>query len=298
VRFDLNLKQLKVFYYAGQHLSFTRAAEELFITQPAVTMQIRSLEEHCGLPLFVKEKNRLQLTDAGHTLFSYAEEMMRLAEAAEAALNKLLANPAGIIRLGTTKTLGRYLMAPLVYEFHERHPKVMIQLDEGCSTEMALSVAYGRNDLALVGRVPYDRRVEAVPFARQPVDPLVLAVSPDHPLAGRERVALADTLAYPMILREDGSGTRQVLMGVYARLGAAPTVLLEASNVELIKELVTRNTGISVLPSMSVAEESEQGLLRAIPLDDDELVLHIDLVFPRKPHHAPSLVLLQEFLLS
>jgi DNA-binding transcriptional LysR family regulator len=131
MRFDLNLKQLKVFYYVARRLSFTQAARELFITQPAVTKQIDALEQHCETRLFVRERGGLTLTEAGAVLFSYARQIMRLAFEAEQAVSDLKRNPHGVLRLGTTKTFARYLMPPYILRFHEAFPRIRIQLDEG-----------------------------------------------------------------------------------------------------------------------------------------------------------------------
>ena len=117
MRFDLNLKQLKVFYFVAKHLSFTRAAEELFISQPAVTMQISALERQYGLALFSRKKNELSLTEAGSVLFPYSEKLVELGFEAERALFNLKANPHGLLRIGTTKAFARYLLSPYILRF-------------------------------------------------------------------------------------------------------------------------------------------------------------------------------------
>ncbi|HSH69443.1 MAG TPA: LysR family transcriptional regulator, partial [Deferrisomatales bacterium] len=103
-RFDLNLKQLRTFYFVAKHLSFTRAAKDLFISQPAVTMQVDALEQHCETRFFSREKNHLTLTEAGAILFRYAEQIMGLAFEAEQAVSELKVNPHGVLRIGTTRT--------------------------------------------------------------------------------------------------------------------------------------------------------------------------------------------------
>ncbi|GAB4261305.1 MAG: selenium metabolism-associated LysR family transcriptional regulator [Deferrisomatales bacterium] len=298
MRFDLNLKQLKVFYFVAKHLSFTRAAEDLFITQPAVTMQIDKLEQHCETRLFTRERNRLTLTEAGAVLFSYAEKIMRLAFEAEQAIDNLKANPSGVLRIGTTKTFARYLMPPYVLRFHEAFPKIRIQLDEGSSDEMAVSLLYGRNDLAVVGRIPYDRRLEVHPFPGNERDELVVVVPPTHRLAARECVPLEEIRGEPLLLREKGSGTRQVILEHFREQGIQPTVLLEAGNVDFIKDLVERGAGIGILGMMSVKEELRSGRLRAVPLAGGGLTISIDVVVPAEGYRPMAVRSFLEFLLG
>ncbi|MBI5016308.1 MAG: LysR family transcriptional regulator [Deltaproteobacteria bacterium] len=282
MRFDLNLKQLKVFYFVARHLSFTRAAEELFITQPAVTMQISSLERQYGLPLFSRKKNELSLTEAGSVLFPYAEKLVEIGFEAERALFNLKANPHGVLRIGTTKAIARYMLSPCILSYQSAFPRVRIKLDEGSSDEMAMSVVFGRNDLAIVGRIPYDEKLEAVPFPGGEVDTLFLVVAPDHKFAPLPEIALEAVAQEPLILRERGSGIRHVVLEAFERKGVTPNVLLEASNVDFIKDLIAKGAGISVLSRMSIAKEVQEGSLRAIPLAGEPLAIHVDIVLPRE----------------
>jgi DNA-binding transcriptional LysR family regulator len=282
LRFELNLKQLKVFYYVAKHLSFTRAAEELFITQPAVTMQVSALERQYGLPLFSRKKNELTLTEAGAVLFTYAEKLVELGFEAERALFNLKANPHGVLRIGTTKNVGRYVLSPYILQFQTSFPRVRIKVDEGSSEEMALSVLYGRNDLAIVGRIPYDEKLDATPFPKHETDELLLAVPEGHRLAQKAAVTLEDIAHEPLILRERGSGIRHVILEAFRQKGMTPTILLEAGNIEFIKDLVERGAGVSVLAKMSVESELQAGTLRVVPFAEGGLAIHVDIVVPKE----------------
>jgi len=292
MRFDLNLKQLKVFYYVAKHLSFTRAAEELFITQPAVTMQVSSLERQYGLRLFSRKKNELSLTEAGNVLYPYAERVMEIGFEAERALFNLKANPHGVLRIGTTKTIARYLLTPYILRFQTAFPRVRIKVDEGSSEEMAMSVLYGRNDLAIVGRISYEDRLETIPFPDHESDELFLAVPPSHPLATRDEVALAEIAEEPLILRERGSGTRHVILRRFEALGLSPRILLEAGNVDFIKDLIQRGAGVGILGEISVAQEVSMGTIHAVPITGRP-VLEIDIVLAKGGHRS---VPVKEFL--
>lgn len=297
MRFDLNLKQLKVFYYVAKHLSFTRAAEELFITQPAVTMQISALERQYGLRLFSRKKNELALTEAGALLFTYAEKVVETAFEAERALFNLKANPHGVLRVGTTKTFARYLLTPYILRFQQAFPRVRIQLDEGSSEEMAMSLLYGRNDIAIVGRIPHEDRLEAVPFPAHETDELVVVVGTDHEFTRRTKVSLEEIASEPLILREKGSGTRHVIASYFEEKGISPRVLLEAGNLDFIKDLIRKGAGVSILGAISVQEEVSRGLLKAIPIEGGPSI-HIDIVVPRGGHRPAALCALLDFLLE
>jgi DNA-binding transcriptional LysR family regulator len=279
MRFDLNLKQLKTFYYVAKNLSFTRAAEELFVTQPAVTMQVDALERHYGTRLLTREKKNLALTEAGALLFSYAERIMLLAFEADQAMLNLRTHPRGVLHIGTTKTWARVLMPSYILGFQERFPDIHINLDEGSSEEMAASVIYGRNDLAIVGRVPYDARLEILPFPGHETDELILAVHPDHPLATRTAVSFADIQGEPLILREQGSGIRHVIVRQAEEQGLNLNVLLEAS-----------------LTRISAEEEVKAGIIAAVSFAEGGLWVHVDMALPREGHRTAAVRSLLEYL--
>jgi DNA-binding transcriptional LysR family regulator len=295
---DLNLKQLKTFYFVAKHLSFTRAARDLFVTQPAVTMQIDALEQHCETRFFSREKKHLKLTEAGAVLFRYAEQIVGLAREAEQAICEFRINPHGVLRIGTTKTFARYLMAPLILHFHQAHPKIRILLNEGSSKELAAALTTGAIDLAVVGRVPYDSRLEATPFPHRATDEMVVALAPGHPLAGAGALSLVDIQREPLLLREKGSGTRHLILQRFQEQGLSPNILLEASNVDFIKDLVERGAGIGILGRMSVEDDLRRGSLVAVPLTDEGFRIHIDLLLPREGYRPVAARAFLAFLLE
>lgn len=296
MHFDLNFKQLKAFYYVAKHLSFTRAAEDLFVTQPAVTMRVDALERHFGMRFFNRDRKHLSLTEEGAVLFSYAERIMLLAHEADHAMHDLHEHPRGILRLGTTKTWARVLMPRYITGFHSRFPDIRIQLDEGSSEEMAMSVSYGRNELAIVGRVAYGPDLEAIPFAGHDTDELVLVCDPSHPLAEMEAVNVEDLAGLPLILREAGSGIQQMLMRLAADRGLQLEVLLEASSVPFIKDLVAKGVGVSVLTRISLEDEVQAGTLRAIPFTDGGLWMHVDIVVARGGYRSAAVTSFLDYL--
>ncbi|PLX46530.1 MAG: hypothetical protein C0609_00390 [Deltaproteobacteria bacterium] len=282
MRFDLNLKQLKIFYYAARHLNFRRAAEELFVSQPAVSMQIQSLEEAFGTPLFSRAKKKLALTEAGRLLFTYAERIMHLAVEAEQAIEGVKAAPKGVLKIGTTPIFAKSLLTLGLMKFHERFPEIRIEVNQGSSERMSSSILYGENDLAVVGRVPYDERILARPFPELPEDELLLIVPEKHHLAESFGVTVHDLEGLPLIMRERGSATRHALTKRFDAEGVKPTVAIEASDLTFIGDLVERGYGAAVLGRVAFENELARAPLTGVPFAGGPLRMGIDVVLPRE----------------
>ena len=273
---DINLNQLKAFYYAASCGSITRAAEKLYITQPAVSMQIKALEVRFGIRLFIRKKKKLQLTELGSRLFRVAERIFELVGEAEEVLTKTKSPTTEVLKIGSTKTLVRYLLAPFISGFQKSFPKVQIQIDEGSSQTMVQAILEDRNHLAIVGRVNYDEKIEVVPYIQ---DELVLLVAPGHPLCSKEPVSLHDLRDEHLILRERGSGTREVGEDVFESFGLYSSAFVQTSNVDLIKELVSISNGVTMLARMGVDEDVSKGRLKMLESKEGPFILDIDIVF-------------------
>ena len=166
----MNLNQLRVFYVAARERSHTRAARVLFITQPAVSQNIKALETYLGLPLFSKTGRQRELTPAGRILYDHAERIFTSADEAEQSMRELGAIDRGELRVGTTKIYARYLMPSIIDAYRERHPDITVMLDEGSSEQIVRSVADLTNHLGVVGRVDLPPRMRHLPFRRIQLD--------------------------------------------------------------------------------------------------------------------------------
>jgi DNA-binding transcriptional LysR family regulator len=273
---DLNLNRLRAFYLAVSCGSISRAAEKLFVSQPAVSMQIKALEEHYGVRLFVKKKRKIELTLAGRRLYHVSEQLFDLVRDAEKVLLQHSTLAPDILKIGSTKTCVRYLLAGYISSFQEIFPKIYIEVNEGSSQEMIESVLESRSDLAIVGRLPYDDKLKVVPFSR---DEILFLAAPDHKLAGKETVSLEDIAKEKLILREKGSGTRQVVEQAFKASGIVPSAFIESGNVDFIKELVEMGKGITMLARMGVDPDLKTGRLVALPVNAGAFDLEIDIVY-------------------
>ncbi|MFH1116838.1 MAG: LysR family transcriptional regulator [Pseudomonadota bacterium] len=275
---DLNLTQLKAFYFAATHGSFTLAAEKLFITQPAVSMQVKALEACYGVQLFVRRKKELQLTDVGDDLFQIAKRIFGMVREAENLLELAGEPKTEVLKIGSTKTLVRYVLAKYISTFQKSYPLVQIQIDDGSSREMVQSVLRNENDLAIVGRVTYDDSLQVIPFFE---DELVLMAAPSHPLCKKAVVSIEDLKGESLILREKGSGTRELVERVLEKTSIVSSAIIESGNADFIKELVRIGDGITLLAEMGADEHVNRGDLRILPLKEGSFRLKIDIVYSK-----------------
>jgi DNA-binding transcriptional LysR family regulator len=285
VRIVINLNQLRVFYHAAKHQNFTRASEELHITQPGVTAQARLFEETCGLVLFKKKGRRIFLTDEGKMLYEYARKLFEIERDLEDAVEDLRELKRGILRLGTTKAYARYFMPVLITSYHQQYPNIRITLDEGSSRDMVRSLLEFRNEIAVIARAEDHPDVAFTPFSQEE---LVLIVPPGHSWTRRSSVRVEELALEPIIMKDMGSGTRRVINDLFSRSGYEPNVLMETSNTEFIKDLVHRGEAVSFLIRESVTAEIQAGRLGSVPLEGVHLALDVSIAHLRNQHLSPA----------
>lgn len=281
----MNLNQLKIFYVSGKLQSFSAAAGELLISQPAVTMQIRELETYYNLRLFNRHGKRVELTEAGRILFGYAKKIFDLTAQAERAIWELKDLEAGTLKIGTTKTYAKHFMPALISSFQEKHPGVHVILSEGSSAEISNSLIVHKNELGLIARLTYPPQLKVLSFSREE---LVLILRRNHPLTRLRKISLTDLAREPLIIREKGSGTRDVVLEKYREARIKPSILTEASNVDFIKELVETGNGISFVVKSAVQEELRRGTLKTRALVEGPFYLNVDIVYLINRNLSPS----------
>lgn len=274
---QINLNHLRIFYYAAREKNLTKAAETLFVTQPAVTMQIKALEQHLEVPLFRKRGKFLELTDEGTVLFKYAEKIFGVVDEMEHSLKGFASLAHGSLVIGTTRSFARYLMPGLLSGYQQKFPGIKVSLEVGSSREIAEGVAAFKYDLAIIGRIPLPSKVKAIPFKPEE---FCVVVSPDHPLAKRGTVSWQELEKEPIIIREPGSGSRHLMLSFLASRGVKPSVLVEAGSVEFIKEYVIQSRGISFLYKPEIEREAKMGLLKPLKLVDGPIYIETVIVVP------------------
>jgi len=248
---NATLRQLRAFDAAARHLSFARAAEELHLSLPAVSMQLAQLEASAGQPLFEWVHRKLALTAAGALVLDHARSVLRQVDDAQASLDALQGLKRGRVQIAVTST-AKYFAPRLLARFRERYPDVELALSVANRELVVDALAGNEVDLAIMGRPPERLGAVAEVFARHP---LVVIAPRGHPLARRRRLAPAALAAYPFIVRERGSGTRSAMEEFFAAAGVSVPVAMEMASNESIKQAVMANMGLSFLSRHTIALE-------------------------------------------
>jgi len=260
-------RRLQVFHTVARLLSFTKAADELHMTQPAVTFQVRQLEEQFNTRLFDRTHNRISLTDAGHRVFESAGKIFQLYSEMDNSVRELTGDISGVLILGASTTIAEYMLPVLLGDFKEKFPDVVIRLKVANTDGIVSQVENNMIDLGVV-EAPVANKNLVVEKCR--MDELVLIVPLNHELAKREVVSLEEVTKYPFICREEGSGTREVMIESMKAAGidnAELSVSMELGSLEAIKGAVEAGMGVSVLSSATIVKELKLGSLVAVKLD-------------------------------
>jgi DNA-binding transcriptional LysR family regulator len=282
---DLQVAHLRTLQAIARHASFSRAAQALNLTQPAVSMQVRHLERALGLPLLERVGKRAFPTRAGELLLAHADRALRELEAGVERVQELRGVVAGRVRLGTSASISIYLLPPALRRFRTRYPETEVVIVTGNAAEITRAVVANTLDVGIVSLPVRDRELVVTPFFH---DELV-AIAPPEPAWRRTPVLDAAALAaHPLILFEAGATLRRVIDGWFHRAGVAPRSPMELGNTEAIKKLVEAGLGLSVTSWFSVKSEVRAGALRAIRLTPP-LERQIGLVRRRDKPRTPAL---------
>ncbi len=254
----MNLRHLAVFRAVAQAGTVNAAAALAHTSQPAISREVRNLEERLGVVLFDRLPRGMRLTEAGQTLLGYADKIFALEKAAERAMRELADLEGGQLAIGASNTLGMYLLPALVSDFYIRHPRVQLSLEIRNTEQVVAGVLDSRFSIGFVEGPVQDEAIEAKEFRR---DRIVAVVSPDHPLA-RMRQTTARALAEaPAILREPGSGTREIVESAFAKHRLTLQRVLQISSAEALKRVAMAGAGVGWVSELCVGEELHSGRL-------------------------------------
>jgi DNA-binding transcriptional LysR family regulator len=281
---QINLHQLRAFYLTVKHKSITKAAGILCVTQPAVSIQIKTLETFLGTKLAIKYDKAMSLTSTGRMLYSHAEKIFHLVEEMESAVAGHTDLSQGTLTIGTTRSFAKYLMPGLISRFQERYPTVKITLGEGSSQEIADAVLSYKYDLGVIGSIPMRSKLKIIPFSKEE---FCLVTSPQHRFAKADEISIKALEKEPIIIREDGSGSRHMALAFFKARGIKPSVVMETGSVEFIKEYVMKGKGITFLYRPEIEVEVTKGLLKILRIQGDPIVLNTDIILPGDVEPSP-----------
>jgi DNA-binding transcriptional LysR family regulator len=260
---SLNLHHLRVFAAVADRGGFTRAAEALRLSQPAVSKSVQELERQVGTTLLERAGRASRLTEAGVALAARARELFSVEAAAEEELRTLRGVEGGTLRVGASTTIATYMLPPILARFGAEHPAVTLRVVSANTRDIARRLLERRLDVTLVEGPVSHARIECHPWR---TDALVVIVAPDSSLAGRRRVDPAVLAAERMIVRERGSGTREVAERAFAAQGITLNVALQLGSTEAIKQAVAAGLGTAIVSRTAAADQLALGRLAVVPL--------------------------------
>jgi DNA-binding transcriptional LysR family regulator len=265
----INLHQLQIFQAVAVHRSYTRAAEALYLSQPAVSLQVRALEKTIGLPLFEKSGRTLRLTDAGRELLTYSDRIFALLDETKLVLEELSGARRGMVKVAASTTAGIYVVPTALGAFHRQNPDVKLTLDVVNRITVQEHLLNDEIDLAVMGLIEDTHELDVERFLP---NELVVIAPPHHRLAGRADIPLEELVEETLLLREAGSGTRTDVERMFSARDIPLQIGMELRSSGAIKQAVAAGLGVSVMPESAL--ELELKAERLITLDVEGFPVH------------------------
>lgn len=290
---DVTLRQLQIFASAARHRSFSRASAELHLTQPAISMQMKQLEWHAGLPLFERVGRGLALTAAGEELLRHAQRVLQALADAEDALAGLSGLRGGRVAIAVVST-AKYFAPKLLALFARAHPAIELKLLVNNRDAVVRALAENEADLAVMGTPPGELDAVATAFARHP---LVVVAHPEHPLAHRRHVAPPELAGETFLVREQGSGTRAAMERFFAKERLRPPTT-EISSNETIKQAVMAGMGLAFISQHSIGLELAAAQIALVPVAGLPVMRDWNVVHRREKVLSPAAAAFKAFVLE
>lgn len=273
-------RRLQVFHAVAKHGSFTRAAEHLFMTQPAVTFQIKQLEEHFNTRLLERGHGRISLTPAGELVLAYAERILGLSEELESRVSELTDELSGVLNIGTSTTIAAYWLPQLLEHFKRRFPRVIPRVVVGNSQLTENRVATRELDIGLIEIVSDQQAIEHFSAAK---DALLVICAPTHPLAKASSLQASDLIEHAFITRDPGNAIREIAEEFFEAAGipmAEVNICAELGSLATVKHLAAEGMGYAVASQAAILRDIREGRLVGIPLEP-RIYTPLEVIIPR-----------------
>ena len=290
---NLTFRQLKVFESVSRNLSYTLAAKELFLTQPAVSMQIKQLEENVGLPLLQQMGKKIYLTEAGREMNHYARNIARELEEAGEIMEQLKGAKIGRLEV-TVATTANAFATRMLSKFNKMYEGSTVSLDVTNRESLLQQLADNEKDIAIMGRPPENAELVTEPFAD---NPLVVIAAPDHPLVGQQPIPLYMLQDQTFVVREKGSGTRTAMQRFFEEHNLSVTSSMEMNENEAIKQAVQAGMGLGVVSIHTIELELETNRLVILDVEDFPIMRHWYLVHRKEKRLSPITQAFKDFVL-
>ena len=281
---SFTLHQLDVFAEVARKKSMTKAAEALFMSQPAVSIQVKKLQEHFEVDFFEVIGKELYLTEAGKELYEAQKNISREVESLEMALSEIKGMMRGSLNVAVVST-AKYFMPYILGAFRSKFDKIKISLKVTDRNEVKEMLRENVCDLAVFSVLPPELELEAVEFLE---NPLLMASAPDHPLAQKKNIDFKDLDVHRFLIREPGSGTRMVMQQLFESNNISPEIVMELGTNEAVKQAIMAGIGISLISRYSLTLEESVGKISVLDVKDLPYVNTWKLVYPKGKRLSPA----------
>lgn len=259
----MEMSQLEFFVRVAEEGSFSRAADSVARTQPAVSIAVRRLEDEIGAPLFDRAQKQPVLTDVGRLVLDYARRILKLRDQAREAVREIQTLETGLVRIGANESTSLYLLPEVIVAFREQHPRIKLEITRFPSDQLPRQVLDREIDFALMAYEPKDRDLESFAVLE---DELILIMHPKHRLAGTGGVTVKELGQESFLAHNVKSGSRQKVIETFAKLNTPLNISLELATIETIKRFVQKRMGLAFVPRMCVTDELLRGTLKTVPV--------------------------------
>lgn len=279
----MTLRHMKIFVTVYQHSSITKAAAELHLAQPSVSLAVKELEDYYGLRLFERMGRGIGPTEAGNNFYSYALHIVSLFEDMEKKIKNW--DALGTIRIGTSITIGTHILPALIKKYQEVFPSLRVEAVVNNSGIIEGKVLDNTIDLGLIETQPEHPEILSLPFMK---DQLCAIVSPDHPLAKESSVTLSQLARYPFLMREKGSAGREILDACFSLQNLSVQPLWESSSTQAIVRAAAAGLGVAVLPYLLVERDVKENLVKMLPFQKP-LNRNLNIIYHKSKYLTPNM---------
>jgi DNA-binding transcriptional LysR family regulator len=291
----INLENLIAFLFVAREKSFSNAAAQLFLTQPAVTTKIKCLERQFGAKLFVSAGKQLQLTEVGKEILPIAQEIYTKSKECENILLSYNNAGRGVLRIGASRSLSQTYLPLLINIFSDHYPNIQISVTEGTSHEIIEKIMQFKDNVGIIPKVPINDKITALTISSEKIE---FVVSTKNPLAQKERISINDLLQQPILVAGEGSATRLALLDFFDKYNVVPHIIFEAENLEMIKKYLLTGRGMALMFPAVAKGELEKGQLKILSMDDINIYIDVQLIFLSEHLLSPSAKKLVEIIHS
>ena len=294
---QLNFHQLYIFQTVAGHLSFSRAAEALDITQPAVSIQVQELEKSLGVTLFHRRPRGLRVTDMGEAVLAYSQQIFSLSHNLLETIQEMQDLQAGHLTLGASTTPGEYVLPLAVGQFRQIYSNVQVELVIGNTRSIVQRILDHEIDIGMVGDhvTGFSGELEMIDYME---DVIVLVAGPGHPAVKKAKISLQEVAEMGLVVREEGSATRLAAERHFAELGVVPAIALELGSNQAVKQAAGAGGGIGVISRLGIAAEVKAGMLQELTVERWDCRRPLTLIHPKDRYLSPSQRAFREFLVT